>query len=57
MKLWDLTPSSIIKEFDLLSPKYLKTAAYGHFGRNEDAFTWEKENKVEQLKDIAQTLQ
>ncbi len=55
-ELWDLTPSNIIREFDLLSPKYLKTSAYGHFGRDEDTFTWEKENKVEQLKDIVQTL-
>ena len=55
-QIWDLTPSSIIREFDLLSPKYLKTAAYGHFGREEDTFTWERENKVEQLKDIVRTL-
>ena len=57
LELWDLTPSSIIKEFNLLSPKYLKTAAYGHFGRDEDSFDWEKENKVEQLKDVVRTLQ
>ena len=50
-KLWDLSPSGIIKEFDLLSPQYLKTATYGHFGRNE-GFAWEKENKVEALKDM-----
>ena len=56
LQLWDLTPSSIIRELDLLSTKYLKTAAYGHFGRDEDTFTWEKENKVEQLKDVVRTF-
>ena len=49
-KLWDLRPASIIKEFDLKKPKYLKTASYGHFGRNEPGFTWEKLNKVSALK-------
>ena len=49
-QLWDLRPSMIIKEFDLLKPMYSHTAAYGHFGRNEAGFTWEKLNKVEALK-------
>ncbi len=48
LKAWDLRPSAIVEEFDLLSPGYLKTAAYGHFGR--EIFTWEKVNKVERLK-------
>ena len=56
-ELWDLTPLRIIREFDLLSPRYLKTAAYGHFGRDEGTFTWERENKVEQLKDVVKVLQ
>lgn len=47
---WDLKPSSIIKSFDLLKPRYLKTAAYGHFGRQEPEFSWEQLNKVEELK-------
>ncbi len=51
-KLWNLSPSGMIKEFDLLTPKYLKTAAYGHFGRIEEGFTWEKTNKVEALLDL-----
>lgn len=51
-KLWDLRPAGIIKQLDLLKPKYLKTAAYGHFGRNEDSFTWEKTDKTQALKDL-----
>lgn len=51
-QLWDLRPAGITKQFDLLKPKYLKTAAYGHFGRNEDSFTWEKTDKVQALKDL-----
>jgi S-adenosylmethionine synthetase len=47
---FDLTPRGIIKELDLLKPIYSKTAAYGHFGRTEDTFTWEKTDKAEQLK-------
>lgn len=53
-KVWDLRPSKIVEEFDLLKPVYSQTAAYGHFGRPE--FTWEKTNKVEQLKDLVKTL-
>lgn len=53
-KVWDLRPAHIVKEFDLLRPIYSPTAAYGHFGReerlNEGFFTWEKVNKIEQLK-------
>ncbi len=45
---FDLTPKGIIKTLDLRKPVYLKTAAYGHFGRNE--FTWEKTDKAEKLK-------
>lgn len=55
-KVWDLRPSKIIEEFDLLKPIYSQTAAYGHFGRTEASFTWEKTNKVEQLKDVVKTL-
>jgi len=46
---FDLTPRGIIKELDLLRPIYKKTACYGHFGRTENEFTWERLNKVEQL--------
>ncbi len=53
---WDLRPASIIREFDLLKPKYLQTASYGHFGREEEGFTWEKTNKVDKLKDVVSAL-
>ncbi len=43
---FDLTPRGIIKELDLLRPIYLKTAAYGHFGRKEQEFTWERTDKA-----------
>jgi S-adenosylmethionine synthetase len=53
--VWDLRPARIVKEFDLLRPIYSKTAAYGHFGREENLsqgfFPWEKVNKIEQLKE------
>jgi len=45
-----LKPADIIKELDLRKPIYKKTASYGHFGRNEEGFTWEKTDKVESLK-------
>jgi S-adenosylmethionine synthetase len=49
-KHFNLTPRGIIKELDLLRPIYARTSAYGHFGRSEDSFTWEKIDKVELLK-------
>jgi S-adenosylmethionine synthetase len=42
MKEVDMTPRGIIKRLDLLRPIYRRTAAYGHFGRNEKEFTWER---------------
>lgn len=53
-ELWSLKPGRILKDLDLLKPIYSKTAAYGHFGRDE--FSWEKTNKVDALKDIVKTL-
>ncbi len=41
-KNFDLSPGGIIKKLDLLKPRYRKTACYGHFGRTEPEFTWEK---------------
>lgn len=55
-QVWDLRPARITKDLDLLRPIYSPTAAYGHFGRTEDTFTWEKLNKVEQLKDAVKAL-
>jgi S-adenosylmethionine synthetase len=49
-KHFDLTPAGIIRMLDLNRPIYTKTAAYGHFGRNEASFSWEKLDKVEALK-------
>ena len=49
-KNFDMSPSQIIKSLDLKKPIYKKTAAYGHFGRNEPSFSWEKINKIELLK-------
>ncbi|KAE8127174.1 MULTISPECIES: methionine adenosyltransferase [Bifidobacterium] len=49
-KVFDLRPAAIIDELDLLRPVYLKTAAYGHFGRTDPDFTWERTDKVEALK-------
>ncbi|MBI5266285.1 MAG: methionine adenosyltransferase [candidate division Zixibacteria bacterium] len=48
-KHFDLTPRGIIQELDLLRPIYRKTAAYGHFGRTEKEFTWERTDKAKLL--------
>ncbi|MEY3759197.1 MAG: hypothetical protein RIR39_688 [Pseudomonadota bacterium] len=48
---FDLRPKGLIKMLDLLRPIYQTTAAYGHFGRTEDTFSWEKTDKVDALKD------
>jgi S-adenosylmethionine synthetase len=49
-KHFDLRPKGIIKALDLLRPIYLKTAAYGHFGRDEPEFSWEATDKAAALK-------
>ncbi len=51
--VFDLRPKGLIAQLDLLKPIYLPTAAYGHFGRNEDSFSWEKTDKVDELKAAA----
>ncbi len=50
---FDLRPKGLIKMLDLLRPIYRNTAAYGHFGREEEDFTWEKTDKADALKDAA----
>lgn len=50
---FDLRPKAIIQHLDLLRPIYRKTAAYGHFGRERDEFTWEKTDKADILRDAA----
>ncbi|MBN1646336.1 methionine adenosyltransferase [Candidatus Woesearchaeota archaeon] len=49
-EIFDLRPAAIIKYLDLLRPIYQKTASYGHFGRDDPDFTWEKTNKTEEIK-------
>lgn len=49
-KHFNLKPAGIIKTLQLRRPIYKKTAAYGHFGRNEPEFTWERTDKAEELK-------
>ena len=50
---FDLRPKGLIAMLGLLKPIYQATAAYGHFGRTEDTFSWEKTDKIEALKDAA----
>jgi S-adenosylmethionine synthetase len=50
---FDMRPRAIISHLDLLRPIYKKTAAYGHFGRDDHDFTWELTDKVDELKDKA----
>lgn len=52
-KNFDLRPRAIIERLDLLRPIYRKTAAYGHFGRNDPDFTWEKTDMADTLHDRA----
>ncbi|MDO8445123.1 MAG: methionine adenosyltransferase [Deltaproteobacteria bacterium] len=52
-KTFDMRPKGIIETLDLLRPIYRKTAAYGHFGRNEPEFTWERTDKADALKKAA----
>ena len=49
-----LTPKAIIEQLQLRRPIYRKTAAFGHFGRSEDTFSWEKTNKAEAIREGAQ---
>ncbi len=48
--LFPLTPGGLIRHLNLLRPVYQQTAAYGHFGRTGDAFTWEKTDMADQVK-------
>jgi S-adenosylmethionine synthetase len=52
-EVFDLRPAAIIEYLDLLRPIYRKTAAYGHFGRNEPEFSWENTTMAEVLKEKA----
>ncbi len=46
---FDLRPKGIVAMLDLLKPRYRASAAYGHFGREDALFTWEKTDKIEAL--------
>ncbi|MDE3064662.1 MAG: methionine adenosyltransferase [Acidobacteriota bacterium] len=48
--IFDLRPAAIIRDLDLRRPVYLRTAAYGHFGRGEHGFTWEQTPRVDDLR-------
>ncbi|MBU0993088.1 MAG: methionine adenosyltransferase [Proteobacteria bacterium] len=52
-EVFDLRPKAIISQLDLLRPIYKKTAAYGHFGRSEPEFTWEKTDKAKAIREKA----
>ncbi|MBI4323604.1 MAG: methionine adenosyltransferase [Candidatus Omnitrophica bacterium] len=52
-EVFDLTPLGIIRALKLRRPIYLKTAAYGHFGRSDDGFTWEELDRVNDIKRAA----
>jgi S-adenosylmethionine synthetase len=49
LKVFDLSPGGIIKNLNLLRPIFQKTSCYGHFGRNDPDFTWEKTDKVKEI--------
>ena len=55
-RVFDCRPGAILEELDLRRPIYSPTAAYGHFGRNEKNFTWEKTDKVEAIKEAVALL-
>ena len=50
---FDLRPAAILRDLDLRRPIYSKTAAYGHFGRDDHDFTWERVDKAEALRRAA----
>jgi S-adenosylmethionine synthetase len=52
-KAFDLRPAAIIEYLDLLRPIYKQTSAYGHFGRNEPDFSWEKTNMADAIREMA----
>ena len=55
-QVFDLRPAAIIRDLDLKRPIYAKTAAYGHFGREDADFTWERTDRAEQLGQARQRL-
>jgi S-adenosylmethionine synthetase len=49
-QVFDLRPGAIHRDLDLRKPIYSKTSAYGHFGREEEGFTWEETNRIDELR-------
>jgi len=49
-QVFDLRPAAIIRDLDLRRPIYKRTAAYGHFGRSDKEFTWERLNRLDDVK-------
>ena len=49
-KVFDFRPAAITETLDLLRPIYAPTAAYGHFGRTEKTFTWERTDRADELR-------
>ena len=52
-KVFDFRPAAIIRDLDLRRPIYRKTAAYGHFGREDADFTWERTDRADKLRVLA----
>jgi S-adenosylmethionine synthetase len=55
-EVFDLRPAAIIERLDLRRPIYQQTAAYGHFGRSDRDFTWERTDHAAELKKAAESL-
>jgi S-adenosylmethionine synthetase len=51
--VFDLRPAAIVRDLDLLRPIYAQTAAYGHFGREEPDFAWERTDRADALRSAA----
>jgi S-adenosylmethionine synthetase len=51
-RLFDLRPAAILQALDLRRPRYLATAAYGHFGREHEGFSWERTDRLEELRSL-----
>ncbi|MBX7161788.1 MAG: methionine adenosyltransferase [Acidimicrobiia bacterium] len=53
---FDLRPGAIVRDLDLLRPIYRKTAAYGHFGRSDKEFTWERTDRADAIRSAAESI-
>ena len=52
LEVFDLRPAAIVKDLELLRPIYAQTAAFGHFGREEPDFSWERTDRVQALRAV-----